>query len=49
MCPQDSAEFIELSEAGAHQGQVPIQLFLDRMLMPGKATVHVSVHEMNGA
>jgi hypothetical protein len=49
MCPQDRAEFVELSEAVTHHGQVqiqvPIQLLCERVFMPGKATVHVSVHE----
>jgi hypothetical protein len=41
------AEFVELSEAVAHHGQVPIQLLCERVFMPGKATVHASVHELN--
>jgi hypothetical protein len=49
MCPQDRAEFVELSEAVAHHGQVPIQMLCDRAFMPGKATVHASVHELNSA
>jgi hypothetical protein len=49
MCPQDRAEFVELSEAVAQHGKVPILLLCDRVFMPRKANVHASVHELNSA
>jgi hypothetical protein len=49
MCPEDRAEFVTLSEEVSGTGQVPIRMLCDTVFMPGKSSVHSSIHELNSA